>query len=398
MSGNKGAIGEVTSGCRVFGAYKVYVGIKGIVPIIHGPVGCYWSNIFFQLAHNQGTLRSGTSALHDRDVVFGTENRLRQAIEAAKRYHRSEVIAILGCCVPALVGEDTELIRKEEVLDTIFIDATGFKGKEWEGYEEALLSLMPFIKKGERRKKTVNIFGLDAISPKIRADMAEIRRLLARCGFQVNAVPGVGSTFDQVQKMAEVERNVVFGGCGLKLAETMEDEFGIPYEIVEIPYGFDLTRRFLKQVTGVNYEENVMEELKRANAMLHRFYDMPVAVIGDCARVRAMAEFLFNELGCDVRFTASVSGSPLYPETEDDLFEIERAVQELGDELRLIFGTSFQKRVAHKLGIPLIRISHPIYDEISLCQHSPYMGYRGMVVLVEKILNLFLNAYPKEDW
>lgn len=51
--------GEITTGCRVFGAYKAYSGIAGIVPVIHGPVGCYWGNIFFQLAHDASHLKGG---------------------------------------------------------------------------------------------------------------------------------------------------------------------------------------------------------------------------------------------------------------------------------------------------------------------------------------------------
>ena len=133
MSVNENWGQEITSGCKVFGAYKVYAGIEGISPIIHGPVGCYWGNIFFQLAHDASRLRSGLSALHDRDVVFGGEKRLKQAIAAVKKHYDPEIIAILGCCVPALIGDDVDAVRNEEETPIIYIDAAGFKGKEWKG-------------------------------------------------------------------------------------------------------------------------------------------------------------------------------------------------------------------------------------------------------------------------
>ena len=398
MSGDKGMTGEVTTGCRVFGAYKAYAGIQGVVPIIHGPVGCYWSNIFFQLAHDAGHLRSATSALHDRDVVFGSDRRLKQAIEAAKKHHAPEVIAILGCCVPALIGDDVDAVRSEEKTPTIHIDAAGFKEKEWEGYEDALVALLPFIKKADRKEKTVNLFGLDPVSPKARADIREIKRLLAACGYQVNAVLAIDSTFSQVQDMAAVEKNILLGGYGLKLAQAMEKQFDVPYEKAPLPYGFNMTREFLLKATGVFYQEEVMEYMKRAHVMLHRFYDMPVAVVGDSARVEALTDFLFKEMGCDVRYTGVISGPPEAANSVDDLFKIDEALRAMGDDLRLIFGTSFQKRIAHELDVPLLRISHPTFDEVYLSDHSPCMGYRGMVVLVEKILNLFLNRYPREDW
>ncbi len=131
--------------------------------------------------------------------------------------------------------------------------------------------------------------------------------------------------------------------------------------------------------------------------MLHRFYDMPVALVGDLARVKALKYFLFNELGFDVRFTGVISGSREAADKIDDFSKVDEALRNIGDDLRLIFGTTFQKRIAHELDVPLLRISHPTYDEVYLADNAPYMGYRGMVMLIEKILNLFLNKYPRED-
>ena len=188
------------------------------------------------------------------------------------------------------------------------------------------------------------------------------------------------------------------GGCGLKLAQAMEAQFGVPFESVTLPYGFHLTREFLRQVTGTDYEEDVMASLKRAHYMLHRFYDMPVAVVGDAARAGALSDFLFNELGCDVRYTGVISGPPEVNHSVGDLFSVDEALRDASDDLCLIFGTSFQKRIAHELDIPLLRISHPTFDEVYLCDHLPYMGYRGAAGLIEKILNTFLNRYPREEW
>jgi nitrogenase molybdenum-iron protein alpha/beta subunit len=333
-----------TVGCRVFGAYKAYSGIEGIVPVIHGPVGCYWSNLFFQLAHDASHLKSATTALHDRDVVYGSDRRLAQAIEAAKRHYSPEVIAILGCCVPALIGDDVDAVRCEEPLPTIHIDAAGFKDREYEGYEDALVALLPFIEKKERQAKTVNLLGLDPISPKVKADLMEIERLLDACGYRVNAALSVGASLEQVRQMAAVEKNIVLGGCGLKLAQAMEAQFGVPFESVTLPYGFHLTREFLRQVNGTDYEEDVMASLKRVHYMLHRFYDMPVAVVGDVARAGALSDFLFNELGCDVRYTGVISGPPEANHGVGDLFSVDEALRDASDDLCLIYGTSFQKR------------------------------------------------------
>lgn len=46
--------------------------------------------------------------------------------------------------------------------------------------------------------------------------------------------------------------------------------------------------------------------------------------------------------------------------------------------------------MAHRLGVPLIKFSYPVIDEVSLSD-APYAGFSGVSVLIEKILNSVLN-------
>ena len=125
---------------------------------------------FFQMAQDESLLKGACCVLHERDVIFGSEKKLEKTLETVKEHYQPEVIAILGCCVPALIGDDIEAVRNAEELPIVYIDAAGFRGWEWEGYGEALLSLLPFIKKRERKRKNINILGLDSFAPKARAD------------------------------------------------------------------------------------------------------------------------------------------------------------------------------------------------------------------------------------
>ena len=397
MEKEKQAI-EVTSGCKVFGAYKALCGIEGIVPVIHGAMGCFGNNTFFQMAQDESLLKGACCALQERDVIFGSEKKLVKTLETVKEHYQPEVIAILGCCVPALIGDDIEAVRNAEELPTVYIDAAGFRGWEWEGYEEALLSLLPFIKRQERKRKSINILGLDPFAPKAGADARELTRLLKECGYEVNAMLALHTSMEEIREMGSAEKNVVLGGYGLRLAEAMESELGIPYEVTDFPYGSYLTEKFLKQVTGSEYVEDIMTSLRRSYLILHRLYDLPVALVGDYGRVTALKKFFSTELGFDVRFTAIISGSPIHPQQDENLLTINSTIRAMKDELKLILGTSFQKRAAGELDLPLIRISSPVYDEVFLYDNCPYMGYRGAIVLVEKIINSFLNSYLKERW
>jgi nitrogenase molybdenum-iron protein beta chain len=373
---------EPISGCKVFGAFKAFYGIEGVTPVIHGPIGCYWGTLYHQAAQDENSLKATCSAIYDRDVVFGAEDKLEHAIEVAKKYYNPKMIAILGCCVPSIIGDDIKTVRKHCDIPSFYVDAAGFKGTEWEGYEDALLEFLPIMKDGGEEDNKINILGFDTVTPKTRADIKEIKRLLALSGYGVNAVLAVGTTIKQIERMPSVKKNIVIGGYGLRLAKAMEKEFGTPYEIVDA-------------------EEDVTKSLERAYLMIQRIYDMPVGIVADYARATALTKFMEVELGCDVVVSAITSGSPVHPEMDEDLFEIHNQLRNAdvrSDRLRLILGTSFQKRIAEELDTALIRVAYPAHDEFSLYDDAPYMGYRGMIVLVEKILNLFLNKYPKEDW
>jgi len=395
---------EPNSGCKVFGAFKAFYGIEDVTPVIHGPIGCYWGTLYHQVAQDENTLKATSSAIYDRDVVFGAEDKLVHAIDVAKRYYDPKIIAILGCCVSSIIGDDINAVRKQCDMPSFYVDSAGFKGAEWAGYEEALLELIPLMKedsKDDANQSRVNILGFDTVSPKARADIKEIKRLLARSGYGVNAVLAVDVTLEQIERMPSVKKNIVIGGYGLRLAEAMEKEFGTPYDIVDAPYGTYLTKKFLEKVTGGTcyYVEDVTKSLERAYLMIQRLYDIPVGIVADYARADALKKFMEIELGCDVVASAITSGSPIHPEMDEDLFEIHNQLRNAdvrSDRLRLILGTSFQKRIAEELGAELIRVAYPAYDELSLYDDAPYMGYRGTIVLVERILNQFLNKYPKK--
>ena len=399
---------EPMSGCKVFGAFKAFYGIEDVTPIVHGPIGCYWGTLYHQVAQNENSLKATSSAIFDRDIVFGAEEKLEHAIEVARECYNPKMVAILGCCVSSIIGDDIKAVRKHCDMPSFYVDAAGFKGHEWEGYEEALLEFLPIMKDGDEEGNKVNLLGFDTVSPKARADIKEITRLLALSGYDVNAALAVDTTLEQIERMPSVTKNIVIGGYGLGLAEAMKKEFGTPYEVVDAPYGTYLTEEFLRKTTDGEsdgdgstpvYREDVIGSLERAYMMIQRLYDMPVGVVADYARCDALTKFMEIEVGCDVVVSAVTSGSPVHPEMDENLFEIHdqlRNADVRSDRLRLILGTSFQKRIAEELDAPLIRVAYPAHDELSLYDDAPYMGYRGTVVLIEKILNLFLNKYPEE--
>jgi nitrogenase molybdenum-iron protein alpha/beta subunit len=408
--------------CKMVGALRAFHGISDCVVLIHGRNGCHCGALLLQtLGSEQNSVRVLTSGLKASDEVYSGEERLTSAIRLADQTFHPKAIAVLNCSAPVIMGEDIlglELLLEEETdSELIAMDAGGPEGPAWLGYEEALCRLVPKMRdsKGEPRKG-INILGFKADDFCSRGDLGEIRRMLHDQDVPVNSILS-SATFEEMQKAPRAELNVLLGGDGLECAKAMQEEFGIPFISVPYPYGLIKSTEFLEKIAcalGRTVDPGVMEKEKkrikqtveRAHMFFQGIYSMPVAVVGESGRAFDLSEFLGNELGLDVKLLAISSCNSATPEKakmtgaryknlmiEPDRWEMNRALESSG--VSLIFGSSFEKRVASQLQSSLVRVSYPVLDQISLSD-LPFAGFSGIAPLCETIINSILTRNKEE--
>jgi len=73
----------------------------------------------------------------------------------------------------------------------------------------------------------------------------------------------------------------------------------------------------------------------------------------------------------------------------DDRKELEDKIME--NNIEILFGSSYEKKIAQNKNIPLIRFSYPVVDEISL-SNIPLAGFRGVPTIIERIINEITKA------
>ena len=133
---------------------------------------------------------------------------------------------------------------------------------------------------------------------------------------------------------------------------------------------------------------------------------MPVAVIGESGRAFDLAEFLSDELGLNVKVLAISGKNHLTSDRiedgnghfgdvliEPDRFEMNDLIKEAG--VSMIFGSTFEKHLSSEIGAPLIRVSYPVIDEVSITD-APYAGFRGTLHLCETIINAVITQNIEE--
>ena len=378
-------------GGRFFGAFRACYGIKDAVVLTHVPVGCNWGAMMFKSTSNYSDIRNACTVMHEREVVFGGEKALHETLVRADRLYKTPLFVVITGDVPAIIGDDIESVIDSVALnkEVVWVDAAGFKGTMRDGYSDSLIQLSRLMNRCSVIKNSVNLIGFCPDDFKVNSDVKELERLLNGAGIRINCVISKCS-LEQFINAPAAELNVVLGQ-GTKLAEHMKSEFGIPYLEVDYPYGFEGTSYFINAICGhfgIGYDaehEFDLDSLKKIYPYLRELHGTPASVIGDI-HAKPMANFLDCELGFDIEVLAS---------HEDDNYIFEQNVRD--SVTTILFGSSFERKIAEKLRIALIRFSYPVFDQVSVYDNAPYAGFRGAICMTETIINNVMNFEDKFD-
>lgn len=382
-------------GCKLFGAHQAFMGVRDGVLLLHSTVGCNFGTMGLHFtACDMSDVRQTCTVISDSDVVFGGERSLRLALENVRELYKPRVIFLVTGCVSDMIQDDAAAVAADFQAETgqevVALEAAGYRGSLEEGYEAALESLAPYVEETEKAEKpTVNLLGPGADDFRLRCDIAAIRELL---GEQVDLHTVFGSqTWEEVRACSRAGLNLVLGR-GLGLAKRMEARFGVPFEVLDYPYGLTGAKKLwgaLEKHFPVDYSAAEAElrrftgeEGARAYSWLQALYGLPAAVLGTGPRARGLAEFLSSELGMLVE---ALGVREEYRDS-DLFYDKVRA-----SEAAVLFGSSYEQVLAEELGIPLLPFDFPVFDRVTL-SHRPYAGPKGSLCLAEDLLNEIIHA------
>ena len=379
--------------CKLFGAQQVFTGIQGCVTLLHSVPGCNFGTLAIHAPNDMARICQTTSALNDEDIVFGGEASLRKALYSIDELYHPELTAVITGCVSDIIHDDVAAVVKgyKGSTEILVQEAAGFRGTFQDGFEAALLRLADLMSPAETRplgKPMVNVIGIGADDPHGSADARAFQALLgpevalgcviAQCSLQ------------QLRQASNASLNLVLGR-GVSLAEEMKRRFGIPYEVVDYPYGltgaeeiWSCLSRHLDIDTKPLADAFVRytgERLKPVYSYLKSLYAMPVSVIGTGARYRGMARFLTQELGAQV----------LCGQAREELPDLDDFIDRVSaSDTALVFGSSFEGEISGKLHIPVFYYDYPVFRRVCITDR-PYIGAAGTVNLIEALLNELMS-------
>ncbi|GER93122.1 bifunctional nitrogenase iron-molybdenum cofactor biosynthesis protein NifEN [hot springs metagenome] len=397
--------------CAFDGAMIVLQPIADTAHIVHGPISCCGNSW-----EGRGTLSSKgrlhrmgfTTDMTEMDIIYGSENKLYDAILRAYESVRPKAIFVHATCVSGLIGEDIEAVcKKAETflgVRVIPVNAPGFVGPKNLGNRIAGEVLLDYvIGTGEPPFTTdydINLIG----EYNIAGDLWLVEPLLKEAGVRILSKITGDSTFEEITYAHRAKLNVVVCSRALiNIAREMERRYGIPY--IEVSF-FGKTEmlqalrlialNFKSQISNLKLadkiEEIIMREEKKLDEKLKAYKHLKgkkaVLYTGGVKSWSFISALM--DLGIEI---VAIGTKKSTFEDEEKMKEILgedaplvedvtpknllRLIKERNADILIAGGRN--QYLAIKEGFPFVDVNQE--------RHIPYAGYDGLINFAEQISN-----------
>jgi nitrogenase molybdenum-iron protein alpha chain len=434
LTSNGRAFAQAT-GCQL----SLAMGMAGSIPetlaIFHGPIGCGSSNLGFAGLVKEFQLQRGntdsigrawfSTNLSESEVVNGGEQKLADTIIEADRRFRPYAIFVAKTCVPAIIGDDIDLVVSKVQgrvnAKLIPLHCEGFRSRFPATaydivYHGILRNLMeednklpdPLLEDKtarfvyeEKAKRTVNLLNVGSMG---RVDELELIRILKALDLEANILPCFTPP-DKFVRAKDAALSVSI--CSTHddyFVEHLKELYGIPFVLNTIPIGTDNTRRWLLEIADFfkirdkaeRFIAIVEAEVAKALEPYKKIFKGKRAFVSTGEiRAGAQAEMLERDLGMEVVGIRSHH----YDEFGEYVFQYFKdrkdvaaniAASQPYEQVNLLarlkpdifLGHVGSNVWAGKQGIPVLPIFGPVQS---------YMGYKGVFEVAYRLKRLLKN-------
>ncbi len=404
------------------GAALAFLGLKGIIPLLHGSQGCTAFAKVMLVRHFREAIPLSTTAMTEVSTILGGEENVEQAIlTLVEKSHP----AMIGLCTTGLTetrGEDMAGILKSirrrhpelHDLPIVYVSTPDYKGALQDGFAATITSIVKELPQtGATRPNQITLLIGSAFAP---GDVQEIKEMVAAFDLSAIVVPDLslsldghledsassitsgGTTLAELREVGSSVYTLALGESMREAAEVLQTKFDIPYEVFPSLSNLDAIDSFLEGLADLSGLP-VPEKYRRQRAQLqdamldtHFFFGRKqVSLALEPDLLWATVHFL-QSMGAEIQAAVTTTKSPLLEKlpvatvTLGDLEDFEK----LAAGSDLLIGNSHVAKIAQRLGVPVYRLGMPIFDRLGNGQRST-VGYRGMMQLLFDLGNLFLE-------
>ena len=414
MACNKESLAGAVSqrACVFCGSRVVLYPIADALHLVHGPIGCaaYTWDIRGALSSGPELHRlSFSTDLQERDVIFGGETKLYQALTELIDRHHPKAAFVYSTCIVGLIGDDLEgvcrKVSREKGIPVLPVQSEGFKGNKRAGYNAACQAMFRLVGTGDTAgisPKSVNILG----DFNLAGEIWIIRDYFQRMGLEVVAnITGDGRVDDLRRAHGAALNLVQCSGSTMDLAIMMQEVYGIPYLRVSY-FGvedmaeslYSVARFFNDPEMMHRTRELVREELSMLQPQIQEYRrdltgKKAAIYVGGAFKAFSLVK-AFRLLGMQVVLVGSQTGTPedyqeLHDITDqgtiivDDSNPLELSSFLKEQDVDIFVGGVKERPIAYKLGVGFCDHNHERKEALE--------GFIGMLNFAREVHNTVMS-------
>ncbi len=426
------------------GTLRVAASMEGVHCVLHAPQGDTYADLLFTMIERRASRPPVTyTTFKARDLGADTAELVKDCIRTAQERFNPRLMLVGESCTAELIQDQAGSLAKTLGLPSTVVplELAAYSRQENWGASETFYQLLrhvlrdqvpapgapPRAPRPDGQAPRANLLGPTALGFRCRDDVAEVTRLLAAIGVEVNVVAPLGSDPEAIARIPEADFNCcLYPEVALTACGWLERQFKQP-TVRTVPIGVGATRDFLREVgalAGIDVEPAIAAASSRLpwysrSVDSNYLTGKRVFIFGDATHAVAAARIASEELGFqvvglgtyaremarEVRTAAARYG--VEPLITSDYLEVEARVAELRPEL--VLGTQMERHIAKRQGIPCAVIAAPFHVQDCPARYAPQMGFEGanvifdtwvhplMMGLEEHLLTMFRGDFEFHD-
>ena len=255
--------------CQPIGAMYAAMGIHRCLPHSHGSQGCCSYHRSHLTRHFKEPVMASTSSFTEGASVFGGGANMTQAIKNIFAVYNPDVIAVHTTCLSETIGDNLPTIinnaRESGIIPegklVIHTNTPSYVGSHVTGFANMTKGIVNYLAGGSgKRKRQLNIIP-GFVDP---SDMREIKSIAREMHIPIimfpdtsdvldtpltgthNFYPKGGVTLEEMKTTGDSLATVALGQfASSDAATTLDNKFGVPCDILDLPIGISATDRFV---------------------------------------------------------------------------------------------------------------------------------------------------------
>lgn len=215
--------------CPLFGVALTASYIEDVAMLVVGTSECTYYTKVFSNNSQKGKDEVYSLVLKEKDVVFGAEKKVIEALEYIKEVSDPAGIMIVTTCIPELIGEDYNVII-DEVEESLNIPVFVVKTEHYKcnshipGMVRTLESIVKVMRKQDECSG-VNILG----HRQAGIEDTELFKLISKHNIKINTIIPSKCKMKEIELAPKAKLNIVTDMIALDLAKKMKKKFKTPY-------------------------------------------------------------------------------------------------------------------------------------------------------------------------